>query len=415
MPKIKIKNFGPIKEGFKEILPDGTVNEWMDVKKVTVFIGNQGSGKSTVAKLISLFMWLEKSTVRGDINDPIINKGFDDLLGFHRIKNYLKENTKIEYEGQSCKITMIKNNGTNTPHFSFITLDNEKVTQPKIMYVPAERNFLSTISNINKVSDLIVGSLKSYAVEFRNAQNKYSGKPIDLPINNTRVIYDAKDDDIYLLFDDKKLKLSEGSSGFHSIVPLYWVTQHLTEFIKQDEIKLLELLSTDQTIRREKEIRVLNTEKLEEKALKANEKKINEKYVPKYFVNIVEEPEQNLFPTSQKLLLNSLLAFNNGSNILVMTTHSPYLINYLTLAVEAHYLKEKVKSEELENKLKSIVPLDATIAPGELVVYELDETNGTIQLLDSYKGLPSDDNKLNYELGEGNEDFAKLLEIEQKL
>ncbi len=61
MSKIRIKNFGPIKEGFTETLPDGTVSEWMDVKKVTVFIGNQGSGKSTVAKLISTLSWIEKA------------------------------------------------------------------------------------------------------------------------------------------------------------------------------------------------------------------------------------------------------------------------------------------------------------------------------------------------------------------
>ena len=49
MSRIKIKNFGPIREGFLE-------NEgWMDVKKVTVLIGDQGTGKSTVAKLISIF------------------------------------------------------------------------------------------------------------------------------------------------------------------------------------------------------------------------------------------------------------------------------------------------------------------------------------------------------------------------
>ena len=36
-------------------------------------------------------------------------------------------------------------------------------------------------------------------------------------------------------------------------------------------------------------------------------------------MNIVEEPEQNLFPSSQRLLLNSLLSFNNGNNMLIMT------------------------------------------------------------------------------------------------
>ena len=58
MSKIRIKNFGPIKDGYLE--NDG----WLDIKKVSVFIGNQGSGKSTVAKLISSFMWLEKSIIR---------------------------------------------------------------------------------------------------------------------------------------------------------------------------------------------------------------------------------------------------------------------------------------------------------------------------------------------------------------
>ena len=45
MSKIRIENFGPIKEGYPH--DEG----WMDIKKVTIFIGNQGSGKSTVAKV----------------------------------------------------------------------------------------------------------------------------------------------------------------------------------------------------------------------------------------------------------------------------------------------------------------------------------------------------------------------------
>ena len=54
MSRIKIKNFGPIREGFVD--NDG----WMDIEKVTVFIGDQGSGKSTVAKLISTLSGIEK-------------------------------------------------------------------------------------------------------------------------------------------------------------------------------------------------------------------------------------------------------------------------------------------------------------------------------------------------------------------
>jgi len=280
------------------------------------------------------------------------------------------------------------------------------------MYVPAERNFLSSIENINKVSNLIVGSLQNYSVEFRNAQLSNKSKAVELPISGTKVVYDPKDAQNYLLFGKKRLKLTEGSSGFHSIVPLFWVTKYLIEFIKQGEKNLLELLSTDQTIRRNQELKELNLSGLDVKTLKKGEKKINEKYVCKYFVNIVEEPEQNLFPNSQRLLLNSLLSFNNGNNMLIMTTHSPYIINFLTLAVEANNLKPRADTNELKSKLNEIVPLNSTVDGNDLVVYQLNEDNGQITKLKTYKGLPSDENYLNEGLAESNNLFSDLLDIE---
>src|ERR1700712_734329 len=101
MSKIKIKNFGPIKEGYLE--NDG----WIDIKKVTVFIGNQGSGKSTVAKLISTFTWIEKALTRGDYDSKHFerkNKLKNQYLTYHRIENYFsnsenRDNTLIEYRG----------------------------------------------------------------------------------------------------------------------------------------------------------------------------------------------------------------------------------------------------------------------------------------------------------------------------
>lgn len=404
MSKIKIKNFGPIKEGYQE--NDG----WLDVKKVTVFIGNQGSGKSTVAKLISSFMWLEKALIRGDIKAPVSHADFVELIEFHRLQNYLEPNTEIEYKGATYYLKLIGNSSKKS--IEATRLNNKAVRLPKIMYVPAERNFLSSIENINKVSNLIVGSLQNYSVEFRNTQLAHKGKVIDLPINKTKVVYDAKDDENYLVFGEKRLKLSHASSGFHSIVPLYWITKYLIDFVKQGEKKLLELLSTDQTVRRNSELKELNTLGLDEKTMKAREKKINEKYVCKYFVNIVEEPEQNLFPSSQREMLHSLLAYNSGNNMLVMTTHSPYLLVYLTLCVEAHRLKQKANTELLKSKLSEVVPLASTVDGDDLVVYQLNEVNGTIEKLKNYKGLPSDENELNNLLADANEDFSKLLDLE---
>ncbi|MDR0307569.1 MAG: hypothetical protein LBI42_12140 [Chitinispirillales bacterium] len=116
-------------------------------------------------------------------------------------------------------------------------------------------------------------------------------------------------------------------------------------------------------------------------------------------------------------MLQSLLALNNmnGGNKLITTTHSPYLINYLTLVVKAEELREKVKTEDQKNDLKQIVPLNTMIGANSLSIYELDEMEGNIKSLETYEGLPSDDNRLNMMLDEGNELFAKFLEIQQQL
>lgn len=113
MSRIRIKNFGPIKEGFSS--NDG----WIDIKKVTVFIGNQGAGKSTVAKLISTFTWIEKALVRGDYNKKWFerkNKLKNQYLNYHRLENYFKTNgvdkTVLEYEGDAFSI--VYENGSLT-------------------------------------------------------------------------------------------------------------------------------------------------------------------------------------------------------------------------------------------------------------------------------------------------------------
>lgn len=404
MVKLRIRNFGPIKGGFQG--DDG----WFEINKVTVFIGNQGSGKSTVAKLISIFMWLEKALVRGDIKaDSISFQKFKELFEYHRIENYFYFDTELEYRGKSFLIQY------SNEKISTLELKNKSVKQGKIMYVPSERNFLSSIANINKVSDLIGGNLKEYAVEFRYAQKAFSNKSLKLPINNTKVIYDAIADENYIEFNkNKRLKLLEASSGFHSLVPLYWVTKYLTDLVKRDDAELLELLSTDQTIRRNKELKEFNLKELDEKKLLENTRKINDKYISKFLVNIVEEPEQNLFPNSQRELLNSLLAFNNENNMLIMTTHSPYLINYLSLAVEAQKFKDKRRdmSDDLKSKLDSIVPANATLPATKLVIYQMDEENGTFERLANYYGLPSDENYLNESLGVTNVLFSELLNLE---
>ena len=67
------------------------------------------------------------------------------------------------------------------------------------------------------------------------------------------------------------------------------------------------------------------------------------KYTNSFFLNVVEEPEQNLFLESRMKNGAFLLkaANVNDENKIVMTTHSPYVLSYITLAAKAYELMNK--------------------------------------------------------------------------
>lgn len=408
MSKIKIKNFGPIKEGFKDA--DG--DEWMDVKKVTVFTGNQGSGKSTVAKVISTMTWMEKAINRGDIPEPKSINDFQQHFKYQNLQGYFTEATTIEYYGDCYNILF----GTKESKYPIVTKTNAvKYIVPKISYVPAERNFLSVIKNATGVRGL-PETLFDFAEELKLGQNELDDE-VPLPINGVSYRYDEASNSSYIIGKDFNVNLLVASSGFQSLVPLFIVSSTLAKNIQNSFIINPSNINVTQSIRLNEEITkiMLDVSKPDNaKILLVNQ--VKEKFHNKCFINIVEEPEQNLFPSSQHEILNSLLDFNNmnDGNKLIMTTHSPYLINYLTLAVKAGALKQKILNDnELKNRLNSIVPLSSTINPNDLAIYELEEEYGVIKKLEEYNGLPSDENELNEKLGESNELFARLLEIQQ--
>jgi hypothetical protein len=347
-----------------------------------------------VAKLYSTISWIEKALVRGDIREKdILKRGqFITYCSYQNIGDYFKPNTVIEYKGKAFHISY-KNE-------EITILKNEKngYSFPKIMYVPAERNFISAVRNVKNLKGL-ASTIYTFSDEFIKAVEDLRG-PLDLPINNVKFEYQKLNELSSIVGKDYKIRLSTASSGFQSFVPLYIVSKYLAETLRN-------------RIKNEIE-QILSNPNLSDEVKQASLEYLSSRFSYSSFINIVEEPEQNLFPSSQQHILNSLLGFNNlnRNNQLVMTTHSPYLINYLTLAVKAGTIKDNLQNNAL-SKLDEIVPVGSTISADDLVVYELNELEGTICMLETYKGLPSDENKLNEELGESNELFARLLEIQK--
>jgi len=412
MSKIKIKNFGPIKNGFEG--DDG----FIDIRKATIFIGNQGTGKSSVAKLISVMSWLEKSLYIGDLKEKDAtshNRFVTIYCNYHNLKNYFLPDTEIEYKG---KIYNINFNKGKLNISSVISEGETKYVVPKIMYVPAERNCLSVLKYPEKVKDL-PKSLYDFWIELERSQKDLS-KSLKLPLDNVEIEFDKLNKILNIVGSDYKIRLSEASSGFQSLVPLLLVSTDLALSISKEKNTSRTELSSEQQKRLQSQIeKILSNDHLSDDLKQAALELLPTKYRNGCFINIAEEIEQNLFPESQKDIFYKLIEFANftNGNQLILTTHSPYLINYLTLAIKGDSVWKKVNDspnrDVLEQKLKKIVPESSCLSAKDTIVYELTR-RGEIKELATYNGLPSDDNYLNNLLAETNNSFSDLLEIEEE-
>jgi predicted ATPase len=409
MSQMKIQNFGPIKQGYTES------GGFFDIKKVSVFIGNQGTGKSIIAKLIAAFTWIEKALVRGDYD----RKWFErkgrvrkPFLGYHRLENYNFDDAVIEYRGEA---------------YSFVYKDdilkidetNGNYELPQIMYVPAERNFISYVKTPKELK-ISSASLLDFLAEFDNAKLNMK-QAVTLPINNVDLEYDRLNDILNLRSQDYKIKLMDASSGFQSFVPLYLVSDYLANSVGIQGESKGNIMTVEERNRYKKGIEdIWKNENLTDEQRSIALSTLTSRFNKSVFVNIVEEPEQNLFPNSQRTGLTSLIKLNNmcHGNKLLLTTHSPYIINFLCIAIQADILKNKINTaknkQELLEKLEKVMPAKATISANDVAVYQLND-EGIFSALSTEYDIPSDNNYLNDFLKEGNELFDALLEIEEEI
>jgi AAA ATPase domain len=264
------------------------------------------------------------------------------------------------------------------------------------------------------------GPLGALAQKFKKAQLELNGLKLPLPLDGFFYEYDEQNDVSYVIGEGYKIDLLEASSGLQSSIPLYLVSRNLSNQVEFENVPSVAPVSANQSIRRDREISAIMQDKSltsAEKDKKAEE--VFAKYHNKCFINIIEEPEQNLFPRSQRKMLESLSKFNNMNegNKLVLTTHSPYIINFLSIAIQGDYLVNKLKDAkriDLIDRVKNVIPLESCIKANDVIIYELNE-KGAIIKLDNYEGIPSDKNYLNASLAECNELFDSLLEIEQEI
>ena len=154
--------------------------------------------------------------------------------------------------------------------------------------------------------------------------------------------------------------MSAASSGIQSITPLLLVSHFLSEEVTTNILDRIQDLDDSRKKQIENNLAKGDASIVEKyrqlcnfgKGILAKEdavlltKKLKQ-YIPSSFINIVEEPEQNLFPTSQQEVTNSLLEYNNAvkENKLIISTHSPYILTSLNNSIFAEEVFEKTGKE----------------------------------------------------------------------
>ena len=112
------------------------------------------------------------------------------------------------------------------------------------------------------------------------------------------------------------------------------------------------------------------------------------------------------------LQINNQIVLNPATNHIIVSFDviSPYIINYLTLAIKAKQVYDVLKNEESKQKLSAIVPTQSMIDGNSLTIYEL-TLDGKIKLLEPYNNMPSDENMLNSILEDTNRKYSEILDI----
>jgi len=347
MQRLIIKNIGPVKEA----------DIWL--RKVNVFIGPQSSGKSTIAKIISFCSWLEKNKHETEGSYLFARPVIDKMISYHRMEGYLSENSKIFYQGDNLAFAYNWKSDENLP-LKFetnqynIRHNNEKEVfffcvdrriNPKVLYIPADRNFVSSVPNLRKYDDS-KDSLQSFVVDWFEAKSSYK-KESALDLIDLGMKYFSEEGNDYLQMENGiSLKLRNASSGLQSITPLLVLTDYMTKGMYEKERPF----SVDEQDVLNNVLHKLAIENLPSGDVADLKRRLLGFLQGKVYTHtqfVIEEPEQNLFPTEQYKLIDYLAAIiNHGkSHRLTLSTHSPYIINYLNVL-----LRRPDKSASFLNK-----------------------------------------------------------------
>ena len=117
----------------------------IDLKQISVIIGPQSLGKSTILKVASYCTWVEKNIELQQ--DPSLFDGekfIQPLMTFHKMGDYFNANSQISYESDYMRFSY--NHMKKAFYFEWKEA-RWNYRRTKISYIPSERNLVAVIPN----------------------------------------------------------------------------------------------------------------------------------------------------------------------------------------------------------------------------------------------------------------------------
>ncbi len=415
MQKIVVKNFGPIKEAEVE------------VKEILVLIGEQASGKSTIAKLIYFFKSIADDFFENfyksdkveynlllDVKRPVRIKFYDYFGSTFHLSNF-----SITYyydcEGGRCLTLSLGADHRLQPVFSkgfFSSAFNKNVQSIKIGMLSVNDKLLQAtdirerlaleqdkISLIQQLSKEIDGafmnkhSSRLYAIAGRESTVSYEAtfeayleqSISNLLDENRKKIFKAKEqtvEEVLMIGYLKEVRrakeiFKKSGGGFFDILKMHLDDQKLASSINE---RISRILKGDYVIDQYGEKIVFNGGHY----VNLKDASSGQKEVVRILQDIVlcviekqralrviEEPEAHLFPIAQKQLVEMLVYMRNmnTSNQLIITTHSPYILAVMNNLLFAS--RVIVKNAALTNEISVRIPTEFHIDPLTFAAYSL--------------------------------------------
>lgn len=378
MKKLTIRNIGPITEVV------------MDLKRVNVVIGPQSVGKSCVLKIACFCAWAEKRIQLEQGKNGFENRSYWDtnLLEFHKLEGYIRAGSFIQYDTSYMMFSF----DFDTNVFQLKWKSNKwKYKRSRISYIPAERSLVATVPNWMEVS-FSKNNIRGFIADW-GLTRRYYTKDYQLPIMELGVNYyfdENSGQDYIVLADGTKMPMTNGSSGLQSSIPMWAYLKYLFEeqYSKtlfstvNSESENEEILQHLYMTRYKKGlservldgnyfIEKLGTGKLMFASQQEYEecKQLYDAYTKTHHSDVyLEEPEQNLFPSTQVELVYSILSkAKMHDDSIFIATHSPYVLYALNNCMLGYLVGGKITEHNSTARHHS----SSWINPKEVSVWEM--------------------------------------------